>query len=128
MGLGLDGCLEPLLHLRGPKLGDLVPLAVRTRPGLDLTGGDLAVAGEPGKGGVDLTEGKRLAPAEVGVVVPLQVVAVAGIPLQQAKESKGNAHQGQTTLRVYSQSIPRLKLQTFATAPPAHHRRRMPQY
>src|SRR5512133_3472930 len=105
MGLGLDGRPQPFLHLAGPQFGDRVALAVRTRPRLDLTRADLAVAGEPGEGGVDLTEGEGPTPAEVGVVVALEVVAVAGLPLQQAEEGKGNAHERKTTLRVYFQSI-----------------------
>src|SRR6266498_1787706 len=105
MGLGLDGRPQPLLHLPGPQLGDRVALAVRSRPRLDLTRADLAVAGEPGEGGVDLTEREGPAPAEVGVVVALEVVAVAGLPLQQAEEGQGNVHGPKTTLKVYSQSI-----------------------
>src|SRR6266487_5884850 len=105
MGLGLDGRPQPLLHLPGPQLGDGVARAVRTRPRLDLACADLAVAGEPGERGVDLAEGEGPAPAEVGVVVALEVVAVAGLPLQQAQESQGHAHEGENTLRVYSQSI-----------------------
>src|SRR6266536_1883457 len=105
MGLGLDGRPQPLLHLAGPQLGDRVALAVRSRPRRDLTRADLAVAGEPGEGGVDLTEREGPAPAEVGVVVALEVVAVAGLPLQQAEEGQGNVHGPKTTLKVYSQSI-----------------------
>jgi hypothetical protein len=38
----------------------------------------------------------------VGVVVPLEVVPVAGLALEQAEEDKGNAHTPRNTLRVYS--------------------------
>jgi hypothetical protein len=57
-----------------------------------LPGDQLAIAGKPAEGRVYLAERERLAPAEVRVVVALEVVTVARLPLEQAQESERNGH------------------------------------
>ena len=49
--------------------------------------------------------GKRPAAAEVGVVVALQVVAVARFAVEEPEEGHGDAHTWEHTLRVYLLSI-----------------------
>ena len=82
-----------------------VALAVRTGSALSLPGNGLSVSREAGEGGVHLAEGKRPAAAEVGVVVALQVVAVARFAIEEPEEGHGNAHTCEHTLRVYVRSI-----------------------
>ena len=92
VGLGRDRLGEPRLDLALPGLGDGVALAVRTGSGLSLAGDRLSVPRQAGEGGVHLAERKRPAPAEVGVVVALQVVAVARFAVEEPEEGHGNAH------------------------------------
>ena len=101
VGLGRDRLGEPRLDLVLPGLGDRVALAVRTGSRLSLAGDRLPVPREAGEGGVHLAEGKRPAAAEVGVVVALQVVAVARFTIEEPEEGHRNAH----TSREYSQCI-----------------------
>ena len=106
VGLGRDGLGQPRLDLALPGLGDGVALAVGTGSGLGLAGHGLSVPRQTGEGGVHLAEGKGPAPAEVGVVVALQVVAVARFAVEEAEEGHGNAHIRENTLSVYVRSIP----------------------
>ena len=94
-------CGQPCLYLALADWGDGVALAVRAGAGFDLTRQDLAVAGQPAQRGVHLPERESLATAEVGVVVTLQLVTVARLPLQQTQ--KGNRHTH--TLREYTECI-----------------------
>jgi len=90
--LGLDRLGEPRLDVGDSPLGDGVALAVGSRARLCLSAGHLAVAGQAGEGGVDLPERERLAPPEELVIVTLQVIAMARLSLEQAKQSQRNAH------------------------------------
>src|SRR5580704_3086792 len=65
----------------------------------------LAVSGQPGQRPVDLAEGHRLAAAEERVVVALEFVAMARLPLQQAEPRQGNTHTREHTLSVYPRKV-----------------------
>jgi hypothetical protein len=58
-----------------------------------------------GERGVHLAEGKRPTSAEVGVVVALQVVAVARFTIKEPQEGHRNTHTSENTLCVYVRSI-----------------------
>ncbi len=92
VGLGVDRLVEPRFYLGLAGLGDGVALAVGAFSGLDLAGLDLVVPHEARQCGVDLAEGEGLAPAEVGVVLTLQLIAVARLTIEEAQEGDGNAH------------------------------------
>ena len=47
---------------------------------------------QAGERGVHLAEGQRPAPPEVGVVIALQVVAVARFAIEEAEQGHGNTH------------------------------------
>ena len=66
---------------------------------------DLAVPGQPAERRVDLPERQLLAPAEVGVVVALEVIAVARLPFKQPEQGQGDAHPPEYTLSVYSAQV-----------------------
>src|SRR5262249_7821308 len=85
-------------------LGDGVALAVRPGAGLGLPD-RLAVPREAAKGCVHLAKGQLAPAAEVGVVVALQLVAVARLAFEEAEEGHGNTHTCEHTLSVYVQSI-----------------------
>src|SRR5262249_18513925 len=109
---GLDRFGEPGLHLGRAQRRDDVPLAVRPLTGPDVADDHLAVPGQPAEGRVDLTEGQRSAPAEEGVVVALQVVAVARFAFEQAEQGQRDAHadtihRGYTS-RIYPRRVRRL--------------------
>ena len=91
-GAGSIGLAQPRLELVLSILGDGVELSVGSPSGLYLSRHHLPVTGEAGQGGIDLAEMERFAPAEVGVVVALEVVAIARFTLEEAKEGKRNAH------------------------------------
>ena len=107
VGLGRDGLGQPRLDLALPGLGDRVALAVRTGSGFSLAGHRLSVPRQAGEGGVHLAERQRPAAAEVGVVVALQVVAVARFTIEEPEEGHGYAHTSENTLSVYVRSIGR---------------------
>jgi hypothetical protein len=102
--LGRDRLGQPGVDVGRAGLGDDVALAVGSVARLDADD-HLAVAGQPGQGRVDLAERQRPTPPEERVVVALQVVAVAGLALEQTEQSQGNAHDSTIryayTLRVY---------------------------
>lgn len=102
VGLGRDRLREPRLHLALPRLGDGVALAVRAGTGFNRAGGRLSVPRQPREGGVDLAKRQRPAAAEVGVVVTLQVVAVARFTIEEPEEGHRDAHILEYTLNVYS--------------------------
>jgi hypothetical protein len=104
--LGLHRLGEPGVNLGRSQLGDDVALAIGAGARLGFAGDRLAIPGQPAQRRVDLPKGQRLAAAEVGVVLVLEVLAVARLTLEQAKEGKRNAHEGDSTLSVYSTSIP----------------------
>ena len=85
--------------------GDGVALAVGAFAVLGRAGDGLAVAGQPGEGRVDLAVGQWLAAAEVGVVVPLEVVAVTRLSLQQAQQGERDTHTRENTLSVYARQV-----------------------
>ena len=87
-GSGSDRLVQPRLDLPFADIGDGVALAVGTLACFGRTLDHLAVAGKAGEGGIDLTEGKGSFPAEVGVVVALEVVAVARLPVEQAEQGQ----------------------------------------
>jgi len=99
--LGGDGLGQPGLEVGRALLGDHVPLAVGSGAGLRVADHDLAVARQPAQRGVELPERERLAPAEQRVVVALEVVAVAGLALEEAEQGQRDAHAGIYTLGVY---------------------------
>src|ERR1700733_14379652 len=103
--LGRDRLAEPRLDLVLPGLGNGVALAVRPGSRLRVSGYRLPVPRETGEGGVHLPEGKRSAPGEVGVVVTLEVVAVARFAIEEPEEGHGNAHTREHTLSVYCDAI-----------------------
>ena len=88
----LDGLAQPRLEFVLPPVRDGVELSIGSPSRLHLSRRDLPVTGEAGQGGIDLAEIERFASAEVGVVVALEVVAIARFTLEEAKEGKGNAH------------------------------------
>src|SRR6266545_3589620 len=103
---GIDRLVEPFLDLAPPDFGDGVALAFRSGAGLHLAGRHLAVSGQSGQRGVHLPERERLAATEVGVVVALQVVAVARLSLEQPKQGQWNTHTREHTRSVYSWLVP----------------------
>src|SRR5664280_1485439 len=105
MRLGRDGLREPDLDLVLAAFGDAVALAVRARPGLSLPSDGLPVPRQAGEGGVHLTVGKRPTAAEEGVVVALQVVAVARFAIEEPEEGHGDAHTCEHTLGVYTEQL-----------------------
>jgi hypothetical protein len=105
MGLSWGGFGEPFLDLILTGFGDAVALAVGTGARLNLACGCLPISRESGEGRVDLPKRQGLAAPEVSVVVALQVVAVAGFSIDQPEEAHGNAHKGDNTMSVYSQSV-----------------------
>ena len=84
--LRLNRLPEPRLDLVDAEVGDRIPLAVRPGARLGIPGYNLAIAREAAERGVDLAERQRPAPAEVGVIVALEVISVARLSLEQAKE------------------------------------------
>src|SRR6266702_2622736 len=82
--LRLNRLPEP--RLVDAEVGDRIPLAVRPGARLGIPGYNLAIAREAAERGVDLAERQRPAPAEVGVIVALEVISVARLSLEQAKE------------------------------------------
>ena len=89
---GLDRLAQPRLEFVLPVVGDGVELSIRPPAGLHLSRRHLPITGQTGQRGIDLAELERLAPAEVGVVVALEVVAIARFTLEEAEEGKGYAH------------------------------------
>ena len=79
--------------------------AVATTPADRAAPPPAPVPRETGEGGVHLPEGKGPAPAEVGVVIALQVVAVARFAIEEPEEGHGNTHTRENTLSVYSDAI-----------------------
>src|SRR4051794_36810915 len=104
MRLGSHRLGEPGLHLARTPFGDHVPLSVWGAPGLRVTDQDLAVARQSSESRIHLTEGQRLSAAEVGVVVALEVIAVAGFSFQQAEQGNGDGHQ-RTVHHGYTSSV-----------------------
>src|SRR5215472_8032505 len=103
--LGLDRIGQPCVDLRPAGVGDPVGLAIRSFARFGLAADHLAVAGQPAERGVNLPEGQLLASPEVGVIVTLQVVAVAWLSFEQAKQGQGDAHPREYTLDVYARQI-----------------------
>ncbi len=93
-----------MLELGHPGLGDDVALAFGPVAGLGLAGDDLAVPGQSAERGVDLTVRQGLAAPEEGVVVALEVVAVARLALQQPEKGEGNTH-GRNIHQGYTPSV-----------------------
>ena len=60
--------------------------------------------------GVRLAVGQRPAPAEIRVVVTLQVVTVTGFAIKKSEEGHRYAHTSENTLRVYVRSIDLLQM------------------
>ena len=108
VGLGGDGLREPRLDLVPAGLGDVVPLAIGTGSWLGVADDRLPVSRQAGERGVHLAVGQRPAAPEVGVVIALQVVAVARFAIEEAEQGHGNTHTSENTLSVYIQSIARL--------------------
>jgi len=73
----LDWLAQPRLEFVLPAVRDGVELSIGSPSGLYLSRRHLSVTGEAGQGGIDLAELERFTSAEVGVVVALEVVAVA---------------------------------------------------
>src|SRR5712692_6112949 len=92
MRLRLDRLAEPGVELTRADLGDGVALAVRPRSGLRIAAVDLAIAGQPAERRVHLAERQRLAAAEVGVVVALELITMARLAFQQAEKCQWNSH------------------------------------
>ena len=91
--LGLHRLDQPRFHLRHPLLGDGVAFAVRPGAWLGRPGHDLAVTSQAGQRGVHLPERKWPPAPEVGVVLPLQVVAVTRLTLKQPQQRhRHNTH------------------------------------
>ena len=86
VGLGRDRLAEPRLDLALSTLGDGVALAVWTGPRLGLADHRLSVTSKAGERRVHLAERKRTTPPEVGVVVALQVVAVARFAIEEPED------------------------------------------
>ena len=100
-----DRFQEPCLDLVAPRRGDRVPLALGASPRLRLTRDRLPVTGESREGRIHLSERQWSTPSEVLVVVPLELVAVTWLAVQESEECHGNAHICEHTLRVYVWSI-----------------------
>jgi hypothetical protein len=96
---------QPFLDIGDARAGDDVAPAFRAGSLLDRPGYRLAVPCQPAQGRVHLAVPERLAPAEVCVVIPLEVVAVARLPLQQAQQGQRNIHNRENTPRVFSQKV-----------------------
>ena len=109
MRFGLNRLAQPRFDLVPAHLGDGVTLAFGPGTGLHLTGEDLPVARQTTERGVDLAERERLAPPEIAVVIALQVVAVAGLSIEQAEEGKGDTHNCEHTLSVYTRATVELR-------------------
>ena len=96
-GSGGTGSPSHLLHLGDAALGDDVPAALGPGPLLDRPGDRLPVPGQPGQRRVHLAVAQRPALAEVRVVVPFQVIAVARPALKQPKQCQRNTHTRENT-------------------------------
>src|SRR5215469_1310689 len=99
--LRLDRIGKPCVDLGPAGVGDRVALAIGSLARLRLAAGDLAVAGQPAEGGVNLPERQLLASPEVGVVITLEVVPVTRFTFEQAKQGQWNAHSREYTLGIY---------------------------
>jgi hypothetical protein len=82
--VGRDRFAEPFVDLGHAVLGDGVPAALGPGLLLDRAGDRLPVPGQPGQRRVDLAV-PQLPLAEVRVVVPFQVIAVARPALKQPR-------------------------------------------
>jgi len=91
---GCHGLGEPGLELFFPLRRDGVTLAIRPVAGLRFPGHHLPVTRESRERGVDLAESQRFVAPEIGVVVALQVVAVAGFSFEETEQCQGNTHGG----------------------------------
>src|SRR5215469_16189798 len=107
--LGHDRFGQPRLELDCARLGDDIALAIGSPARLGLPGHHLAVPREPAQGRVHLPERQRLAPAEVGVVVTFQLVAMARLAFEQAQQGQWYAHgttiNSEYTLSQYTERI-----------------------
>ena len=106
--LGRDGFGEPRLDLVTPFLGDEVPPALGAGARFHVSGDRLSVASKSCEGGVHLPEGKGPSPAEVRVVVTLELIAVAWFTVEKPEKGHRNTHRSEHTLRVYSGSTAEL--------------------
>jgi len=80
---------EPVGQGRPADRGDLVGLATL---GIDLPGGDQAVAFQPGQGGVDLADVQRPTLAQPPLHGGLELVAVVGLLVQQRQQRVLDRH------------------------------------
>jgi hypothetical protein len=86
------GLGEPLLHVGDALVGDDVPAPFRPGPLLDGPGHGLPVPGQPRQRGIHLAVAQRPPLPEVGVVVALQVIPMAGPALKQPQQRQRNTH------------------------------------
>jgi pimeloyl-ACP methyl ester carboxylesterase len=93
-GFGSHGLGQPRFDVPFTDIGDDVAFAIGPQAGFGRTGDHLAIAGKTGEGGIDLPEGKGPFPAEVGVEVTFEVVAVARFPMEQPEDGQRHAHRG----------------------------------
>src|SRR6201993_4446953 len=103
--LGLDRLAQPRVDLVPAHVRDGVALAVRAVARLGIAGGDLPVPRQPAERGVHLAERQLLPPSEEGVVIALEVVAVARLPFKQTEQGEWDAHAGHYMLGVYPKQI-----------------------
>src|SRR3954453_2061873 len=94
------GCrlIDPVLELCDAGGCDHVQLAIRTRAALDCRDVDEAVAMQPSKRCVDLSERQRAGTREVFVVSMLQLISMLGAFFQESQEGMPERHR--PTIRI----------------------------